>query len=359
MSSKNKFLKNLVKSTGNKYASIASDGSISDTHNYFDTGSYILNAQFSGSIFGGIPENKVTCLAGDPSTGKTFYALSIAKNFLENHEEANVVYFDTEFAVTTEQLENFGMDMDRFALINVDTIENFRTQATKILKEYEKEIEGNDNPPRLMLAMDSLGQISTNKQVEDIESGSTARDMTKAQLIKGAFSVITHLCGALKVPFVLTNHTYEQIGGMGNAKVPSGGKGMIYAASNIIFLTKSKEKRSNEQVGVIIKSRMFKARKVKESTIVQTRLFFEEGLDKYFGLLDIALKYEIVKKKGNKIVFPDGSEGMVNNIYKNPQKFFTDDVLKQIDEACKKEFLFGNDKNKNWDEIKEELNDDE
>lgn len=337
-----KFIKNAIKATGNKYASVVSEGSIADTHSYYDTGSLSLNAAISGSIFRGIPNNKVTCFCGDPATGKTFYALSTVKLFLDNHPKAVVFYFDSEFALTTEQIEDFGIDTERFVLLNIDTVENFRHQCLKILKEYEEETEGQEDPEeKIMIVLDSLGQLSKNKQVEDIESGSTARDMTKAQLIKGAFAVLTHKAGALEVPLILTNHVYQSIGGMMTQKIPSGGSGMIYASSNIIHLTKSKEKKGNEQVGVVIKGRMYKSRKTKENKIVKTRLFFESGLDRYYGLLDIALAHNLVKKKGNKIVFPDGSEGMANHIYKNPEQFFTDDFLQELDKVCKKEFMFG------------------
>ena len=134
------FLDNVIKDSGNEYASLVSDGvAAGDTSSFVDTGSYIFNAVVSGSLFGGIPSNKVTALAGESSTGKTFFALSVVRNFLDNHSNGGVIYFESESAISKDMIESRGIDSKRMVIFPVATIEEFRTQATRIVDKYLKE----------------------------------------------------------------------------------------------------------------------------------------------------------------------------------------------------------------------------
>ena len=335
------FLDTVIKDSGNEFASIVSEGvAAGDITNYVDTGSYIFNALVSGSIYGGLPSNKVTALAGESSTGKTFFALSVVRNFLDANPTGGVIYFESESAISKEMIETRGIDSKRMIIMPVGTIEEFRTQACRILDKYLKEPKDERVP--MLFVLDSLGMLSTTKEMDDVLSDKQVRDMTKSQLIKGAFRVLTLKLGQAQVPMIVTNHTYDVIGSYMPTKEMGGGTGLKYAASTIIMLTKSKERDSNKDVvGNIIKCEAKKSRLTQEGSKVATRLFFDErGLDKYYGLLELGEQYGIFKRKGNRVVVGESSV-FPSVILANPSKYFTEEIMQQLEEAAKKEFSYG------------------
>ena len=335
------FLDSVIKDSGNEFASKVSDGvAAGDTSSFVDTGSYIFNAVVSGSLFGGIPSNKVTALAGESSTGKTFFALSVVRNFLTNNSDGGVIYFESESALSKDIIESRGIDSKRMVIFPVATIEEFRTQATRIVEKYMKEPKEERQP--LMFVLDSLGMLSTSKEMEDISNDKQVRDMTKSQLIKGAFRVLTLKLGQAGIPMLVTNHTYDVIGSYVPMKEMGGGAGLKYAASTIIFLTKSKEKDGTDLVGNIIKCESKKSRFTKEGSKVATRLFFDErGLDRYYGLLELGEKYGVFSRVGNRIKIGD-SNVYPKSILSDPEKYFTDEVMAKLEEAAQQEYSYGN-----------------
>ena len=232
------FLKDIIKETGNEYASLVSDGvEAGDVDTFIDTGSYIFNALLSGSIYGGLPANKITALAGESATGKTFFLMGIVKNFLDSNPDAGVIYFESESAITKQMVIDRGIDPERMVILPVTTVQEFRTQSLKVLDSYLMKA---DKRPMLM-CLDSLGMLSTTKEVEDTSSGKETRDMTRAQVLKAAFRVLTLKLGKAKIPMVITNHTYDVVGSMFPTKEMGGGSGLKYAASSIVYLSKKKE----------------------------------------------------------------------------------------------------------------------
>ena len=333
-------LKDLAKASGNDLAGVVSDGIVAgDVDGYIDTGSYIFNALVSGDIYRGIPSNKITALAGESATGKTFFALGMVQKFLEDNPEGNVVYFESESALTQEMLEERGIDTSRILLVPVTTIEEFRTQAVNIIDGFEKGKKGDE---KLFFVLDSLGMLSTIKETEDIGSGKNVRDMTKAQVIKGTFRVLTLKLGKVGIPMIVTNHTYDVIGSMFPQKEMGGGSGLKYAASSIIYLSKKKEKDGTEIIGNIIHCKNHKSRLTVENKMVDVRLTYDKGLDRYYGLLDLALKYGIFKQTSTRIELPNGTTQFGKTINNNPEKYFTEEVLQQLNECAKKEFKYGN-----------------
>ena len=332
-------LKDLAKASGNELAGVVSDGIVAgDVDGYIDTGSYIFNALVSGDIYRGIPSNKITALAGESATGKTFFALGMVQKFLEDNPEGNVVYFESESALTQEMLEERGIDTSRILLVPVTTIEEFRTQAVNIIDGFEKGKKGDE---KLFFVLDSLGMLSTIKETEDIGSGKNVRDMTKAQVIKGTFRVLTLKLGKVGIPMIVTNHTYDVIGSMFPQKEMGGGSGLKYAASSIVYLSKKKEKDGTEVIGNIIHCKNHKSRLTVENKMVDVRLTYDKGLDRYYGLLDLALKYGIFKQTSTRIELPDGKTQFGKTINNNPETYFTPEILDQLNECCKKEFKYG------------------
>ena len=335
------FIKDLVKASGNEYAGIVSDGvAAGDVDSFIDSGSYVFNALLSGSLYGGLPKNKITAIAGESATGKTFFALGMCKQFLEDNPEAAVIYFESESAITREMIEERGIDSNRVVIVPVITVQQFRNQAINILDRYLETPE--DDRPPMMFCLDSLGMLSTTKEVEDTAEGKETRDMTRAQILKGCFRVLTLKLGKAKVPMVVTNHTYDVVGSMFPTKEMGGGSGLKYAASSIVYLSKKKEKDGTEVIGNIVHCKNHKSRITVENKMVDVRLTYDKGLDKYYGLLDLALKYGIFKNVSTRIELPDGSKTFGKTINNNPEKYFTEDIMKQLDECAEKEFKYGN-----------------
>ena len=330
------FLKDIIKEIGGEYTQLASD--IDETETYVDTGSYIFNALVSGSIFGGVSGNKITAIAGETSTGKTFFSLAVVKNFLDNNPTGYCLYFDTEAAITKSLLESRGVDTNRLVVVNVVTVEEFRTKTLKAVDIYLKKKEDERNP--CMFVLDSLGMLSTNKEINDALAEKDTRDMTKAQLIKGAFRMLTLKLGQAKIPMLVTNHTYESMSLYGGKQM-SGGSGLQYAASTIIYLSKSKEKDGTEVIGNIIKAKTHKSRLSKENQQVEIRLYYDErGLDRHYGLLELGELGGMWKRNMGRYEF-DGKKIAEKTILENPKTYFTDEVMEKLDVIAKGEFSYG------------------
>ena len=334
------FLKDIIKETGNEYASLVADGmTAGDVDGFIDTGSYTLNALLSGSIYGGLPSNKITAIAGEAATGKTFFALGIVKHFLDKNKDAGVIYFESEGALTKDLVESRGIDSSRLVVVPVATVQEFRHQSIKVIDKYLEHSEDKRKP--LMFVLDSLGMLSTTKEMEDTAEGKETRDMTRSQIVKSAFRVLTLKLGQANVPMIMTNHTYDVIGSMFPQKEMGGGSGLKYAASSIIYLGKKKEKDGAEVVGNIVHCKNYKSRITKENAMVDVRLTYARGLDRYYGLLDLAEESNLFKKVSTRYELPDGSKQYAKTINNEPEKYFTKEILEKIDEYTKRKFTYG------------------
>jgi len=332
------FLKEIVKEIGDEYTQIAAD--IDETERFIDTGSYIFNAVVSGSIYGGVSSNKITAIAGETSTGKTYFSLAIVKNFLDTNPDGYCLYFDTEAAITKGLLASRGIDQSRLVVVNVVTIEEFRSKALRAVDIYLKTEEEGRKP--CMFVLDSLGMLSTEKEIRDALDDKQVRDMTKSQLVKGAFRMLTLKLGQANIPLIVTNHTYDVIGSYVPTKEMGGGSGLKYASSTIIYLSKKKEKSEKEVVGNIIKAKTVKSRLSKENKEVEIRLFYDErGLDRYYGLLELGEIGGLWKNKAGRYEM-DGKKVFAKQILASPDQYFTPEVMQALDEIAVKHFSYGN-----------------
>lgn len=335
----NEFLSGLVKDLADEDTTIAAEGkSSAEFSGTVDTGSYVLNAVMSGSIYGGVANNKITVFAGESATGKTFFVLGVVKQFLETHKDAVVIYFDTESAVTNQMMQQRGIDTKRVVKSEPESIQKFRHVALNGIDHYIKQDE-TERPPMMMI-LDSLGQLSSTKELEDTAEGSETKDMTKAAILKATFRVLNLKLAKAGIPLLVCNHVYDVVGSYYPQKEMSGGSGLKYSASTIAFLSKKKEKDGTDVVGNLIRVTMQKSRLSKENKQIQCLLTYDKGLDRYYGLVDLALNAKVWGKIGNRIDV-DGTKLYEKAIYKEPEKYFTTPVLDKIEEYVRQEFTYG------------------
>lgn len=192
-----------------------------------------------------------------------------------------------------------------------------------------------------MFVLDSLGMLSTEKEITDALNDKQVRDMTKSQLIKGAFRMLTLKLGQANIPMLVTNHTYDVIGAYVPTKEMGGGSGLKYASSTIIYLSKKKEKDGTEVVGNIIKAKAVKSRLSKENQDVEVRLFYDQrGLDRYYGLLELGEEGGMWKNVAGRYEM-DGKKIYAKQILANPDEYFTPEVMEKLDEIARKKFSYG------------------
>jgi len=196
----------------------------------------------------------------------------------------------------------------------------------------------------MMFVLDSLGMLSTSKELADSAEGKDTRDMTRAQVVKAIFRILTLKLGKANVPLLVTNHTYDVVGAYVPTKEMGGGSGLKYAASTIVYLSKKKEKDGKDVIGNIVKAKAAKSRLTVENSQVETRLYYDaRGLDRHYGLLELGEKYGVFARKGNRIVVGDSSV-YPSAILKDPEKYFTEEVMEKLDWAAGQEYKYGTDK---------------
>ncbi len=265
----------------------------------------------------------------------------MVKQFLTDNPSGGVLYFESESALTKDMIEERGIDSKRMIILPVTTIQEFTHQAVKIVENHTE-----DRP--IMMCLDSLGMLSTTKEVGDISEGKETKDMTRAQLVKGAFRVLTLKLGKAGIPLLVTNHTYKQVGTMFPQDVMGGGSGIQYAASTIVFLSKRKEKDGTDVVGNVIHCKNYKSRLTKENKKVDVLLRYDQGLNRHYGLLTLAEEAGIIKKVSTRYELPDGSKMFGKQIAADPEKYFTPEILDKLNEYAKKVYLYGG-----FDEVEE------
>jgi hypothetical protein len=193
----------------------------------------------------------------------------------------------------------------------------------------------------MMFVLDSLGMLSTEKEIGDALADKQVKDMTKSQLVKGAFRMLTLKLGQADVPLIVTNHTYDVIGAYVPTKEMGGGSGLKYAASTIIYLSKKKEKDGKEIIGNIIKAKTAKSRLSKENQQVEVRLYYDQrGLDTYYGLLELGEAGGLWKNVAGRYEI-DGKKVYAKAILKDPESYFTPEVLDKLDAIARKTFSYG------------------
>lgn len=343
-------LKAILNEINNPYATIAKDGLIcGDISGYIDTGIYTLNALVSGKLKGGFPKGKVVALAGEKGTGKTFILLNSIREYLNKDKQNEVVFFESEAALTKDMLIERGIDIKRVSIIPIATVEDLRNQSIKILDMLTKMWEESEKYPKVMFCLDSLGMLGTEHEQDTSRSNANKADMGKrAQLIKSVFRNITLKLSLLQIAMVITNHTYKGMGKF-DLKKMSGGQGLEFAASIIIFLTKGAIKEDQagsskikELVGNNINIYLYKGRLTIEGSKLTLPLDFKGGIGKYGGLLEYFVDAGIVDKAGAWYSYKTDRLGQgKEKAMAALETFLTDEMLDELQPYIVDKFCYG------------------
>lgn len=327
------------------------------------TGIYVLNAALSGSIYGGIQGDRITVFAGEEATGKSFLALNLCRE--AQKKGYMVFYIDTENSLKRSELYKYGIDNseDKFILIKTNKIEDINITITNLLDEFKTQKMDGIELPKMLMVLDSVGQLASNKEKEDLLKGDMKQDMTKAKALGSLFRSITVDLGYLEIPLIVNNQIYETMEMFPKA-VMKGGKSLYYSASNITFLSKAKLKTGEEdendigQSGIIVTAKAMKNRMCKPKK-VKFEISFETGCNPYIGL-DLFLqpqfyeltgiakgKLEVDKKTGEEKFIEGGNRWYVRhlgkhvatkNLYKS--NVFISEVLDAIDKIAREYFKY-------------------
>lgn len=271
-------------SKNSKWGGLMSDGAgVSEITDYIPVGNYMCNAALTGSIFGGIPNNRITALSGESGSGKTYLLLNIARE--AQKKGLYVIWYDSENAIEYSMLKQFGVDGSKFRYEPATSVEQFRTSITQIIDLLIEKKESGMEIPNVMFFLDSLGNLPTEKEIEDAKSGSDKADMTKAKKLRSIFRIISMKMGIIGATMALSNHVYENTNAYVPTAVQSGGKGLVYGASVILNLSKAKLKEGsdNTQTGIIVTAKPDKNRFCVPHT-VKFYISYVNGMNPYVGL---------------------------------------------------------------------------
>ena len=264
----------------NPLGSVMDQSSFSEVTEWIHTGNYHLNACVSGSLFGGWPNNRSCSVAGPSGTGKTFLTLNSVREAI--NMGYNVIYYDSEAAVDKDQMLKFGIDTTKVNYQPINTVQEFRTSVTTITKKMQEIKRSGGEIPKIMIILDSAGNLATAKEIEDAATGSEKADMTRSKILKSIFRIIMTPLADLKIPFIFTNHTYQTQDFI-SRQVAGGGTGPEYAASIVLMLNKAQLKDGADKVGIIVTAKPDKNRFAKP-TPIKFHLNFSEGMNPYVGL---------------------------------------------------------------------------
>jgi RecA/RadA recombinase len=249
-----------------------------------------LNVALSGKLDGGLTPG-LTIFAGPSKHFKTAFAMMLVKSFLDKYDDGIVLFYDSEFGAPQSYFENFGIDTGKVVHTPITDIEQLKHDIMKQINELERK-------DRVMIVVDSVGNLASKKEVDDALDGKSVADMTRAKQMKSLFRMITPHLTIKDIPMVVVNHTYMEIGMFPKAIV-SGGTGIYYSADNIFIIGRQQEKQGTEVVGYNFIINVEKSRFVREKSKIPIEVTFEGGISKWSGLLDMALESGHVIKPSN------------------------------------------------------------
>ena len=342
----------------NPDAATLSENSLSNVSGYIDTGNYSLNAIISGSVYGGIPFGRVCGFFGPPATGKTLIINKIIAN--AQHMGMRPIYFDSEQALDKQVAMRLGCDVTKIKHIPVEIIEECRNQSFQILTQLiERGIK-----KKIIIAIDSIGALNTAKELNDTLESKNASDMgLKAKQLKSMLLKLTYRAAKTETPVLFTNHIYESIGDMypSMVKKQSGGMSPLFIASLLVQLSTTHIKSADDkgQIGKLsdkisganLRAFITKNRFVPPYLSTEMYLNFKTGLDKYSGLLSLALNMGLIEQTGS-VYLLNGTKLGYASTFEKDAEFWENGPLKELDTLLKKELTYSNE---NYSDLKTEV----
>ena len=332
----------------NPLGSVMDQSNFSEVTEWIHTGNYHLNACVSGSLFGGWPNNRSCSVAGPSGTGKTFLTLNSVREAI--NMGYSIIYYDSEAAVDKEQMIKFGIDITKVNYQPMNTVQDFRTSITTITQKMQEIKRNGGKIPKLMIILDSAGNVATRKEIDDAASGSEKSDMTRSKILKSIFRIIMTPLADLKIPFIFTNHTYQSQSFI-PMQIAGGGTGPEYAASIVLMLGKAQLKDGADKVGIIVTAKPSKNRFAKP-TPIKFHLNFSEGMNPYVGLEqyidweDIGITKGIIEK-GVKTPKATSRNWICKHLDETvpnkeffTEKVFTREILEKIEDRIKHVFNY-------------------
>ena len=342
--------KQLSKISGFETGSLLETNTFSEVDEWIPTGNYLLNAQISGTLFGGVPNSRSFGVMGDPGTGKSFFCLNVVTE--AQKIGYHVIYCDTEGAIDKSSAIKFGIDSTNIRYQPIQTVSQFQTFVSNVLDLVKKAKAKGDNP-KILIVLDSLGMLSTDKELADAMKGHNASDMgAKAKELRKLFRVITLDLTAAKIPLICTNHVYAGGGAYIPTKESSGGDGPIFAMSVVSFLSKAQLKDgAGTKTGIVVTSTLKKSRFTIPEP-VKFHISFSNGMNPYVGLQDY-VSWDVCGIERGKFEEVKNAEGKKESVFRPSatstrwgvkhlgktvastelftEKVFTQEVLEQID----------------------------
>lgn len=345
-------LKDIFKSVDdlNPDAATLDESTLSSADEWIDTGCHALNAIISGSLYKGVPVGRIAGFAGPSQAGKSL----IMNRIMANAQKIGYVpvIWDSEVAVDKRSAEGAGMDTKRVKYYPVETIEDCRNQMCKF---FDNIIAANNPDLKFIVAIDSLGNLASAKEIRDASAGKDASDVgQRAKAIKSMMRTLTYKAAKAKVPVLFSNHIYDSMEMFPSlVKTQSGGKGPIYLASVLVQLSTRNEKSSenpneasvaisNNVSGVTLSAMTVKNRFVPNFLKTELYLNFKTGLDKYSGLFEIATAYGVLVKAGNRYTFGEENLGYRKDIEKNIECW--EKIMPKLEEVLQEQLCYSNDK---------------
>ena len=338
--------------TVNPFATYLSDSTLSRVGGWIDTGSYVLNAIVSGSIHGGIPKGRVTMLAGESMTGKSLFVMKILAS--AQKEGLIPVIFDTENAIDPEGAERLGLDVKNVKYVPCISIEQTRNALYKFLTTVkEKKLEG-----KFIIAIDSLGNLQSELSLARMGKDSTSTDMgTNARAMKSLMQTCTNLGAVTQTTILCTNHVYDNPAALFPSieKNMPGGKSCTYLPSVTVQLARKPVKSDGGKTmdgetavaqknyaGIIIRALTRKNRFIKQYLEGEMYLSFASGLDRYYGMIDLAVGVGAVIQTGSTYQLPDGKKLGYYKNWRKDKELWENIILPVVEDRIGKVWSYSN-----------------
>ena len=348
----------------NPYATYLNDSTLSRVSGWIDTGSYVLNAIISGSLYGGIPKGRLTMFAGESMTGKSLFVQKILAK--AQQEGLTPVIFDSENAIDPDGAARLGLDITKVKYVPCVSVEKTRNDVYKFLTAVkEKKLEG-----KFIVAIDSLGNLQSELDLSRMGKDSTSADVgTKARAMKSLMQTCTNLGAVTQTTVICTNHVYDDP----MALFPSieknmpGGKSCVFLPSVTVQLARKPMKEDGGKTmdgqlavgqksyaGIIIRALTRKNRFIKQYLEGEMYLSFAKGLDRYYGLLDLAVGTGVIIQGGATYTLEDGTKLGYYKNFRKDTNLWEETILPKLEERIKKEWAYSNLEDEAPEEIDEQ-----